>query len=121
MPHLHPFYENEDRHFTEDSARPVFPISRRVRQKYHSKKDPEGHYHIVRSRYDTFPAMSPLQADLEALMDEQFDGTIPPDAPERRQALEDEERARWKQGIDVMERLDDLVWDLFGPQNICQG
>lgn len=110
LPHLHPRYESDDRHFTDNSARPTFSISRRTRQKYHYQEGPDGQGQVVTSRYDTPRAYSSLILDLVEL---QYDGqTMPFDWLEYCQEVEATELADWKRGVDVMDKYDALKREL---------
>jgi len=117
MPHLHPLYEDHNRHLINDETQPSFAISRRVRQKYHYGEDSNGQCLISKSRHDTFPAWT-LMMDIlhEYMLEMQAAGLADDYIPEpaaSRQEREDQERADWKQGVDVMEKVDQLGKDLF--------
>ncbi|KAM0269413.1 hypothetical protein ACHAQH_009761 [Verticillium albo-atrum] len=115
LPNLHPFYESADYHFTESSPQTFYPIIRRVRQKYHYREDLEGNLTIIRSSHDTFPVEVPY-----LLLLEELSANTTEVCPERYKEMVEEERARWKKGIDVQKEVDEAmkVMEAEDMQNI---
>lgn len=113
LPNLRPFYEDIDRHFTHDSLESSFPITRRVRQKYHCRQSPGGRWSIVRSTYDTFLLWAPVELELLKVGPH----PVSQPSPEQYREMVKKERQGWRNGIDYH----DYIAEVLDSPPICYG